>query len=152
MNKFKDVFIVSTDTVTGIGISIHHENPNLLYELKNRPKNKKIAIVVGSIEQARKMPFWNEKAEAFANILWPGAVTLIVNDQAIRMPNCKKLQDFIIDEGPFFLTSANKSGEDPIEINNAQKIFPEVTKIYNFCKGNGKSSIIIDIETKKRLR
>lgn len=152
MNKFKDIFICTTDTVTGLGINIYHENPNLIYELKNREPEKKLIIVVGSIEQARSLKFWSKEAEVYAKKYWPGAVTLIVNDQGIRMPNNLKLQQFILEEGPFYLTSANKSGKNPIDIKDSRNIFPEIEKIYDFGAGSGKSSIIIDIKTGKRLR
>jgi len=53
MNKYKDVFITTTDTVMGIGVPIDKNDGSLIFELKQRPKDKNLIIAIGSIEQAR---------------------------------------------------------------------------------------------------
>ncbi len=49
--NFEDIFICTTDTVTGIGGPVNENTLKCIYYLKNRPISKKIIILVGSIEQ-----------------------------------------------------------------------------------------------------
>lgn len=53
-NRYSQLFIATTDTVTGIGGPVSKETEELLIELKNRPDNKKFIIMVSSIEMAKK--------------------------------------------------------------------------------------------------
>ncbi|MBN3534925.1 L-threonylcarbamoyladenylate synthase [Mycoplasma procyoni] len=150
--KYSDVFLTTTDTVVGIGVPVKANKLELLYELKNRDLSKKIIILVGSIEQAREFKEWNSKADEFAQKYWPGQVSLIVNNQGFRMPNQKGLLELLEKIGPCFVTSANLSGQAPLSIEEAQKVFSKVKKVYNFGVGTGTPSKIIRIEDEKELR
>ncbi|WP_313770888.1 Sua5/YciO/YrdC/YwlC family protein [Mycoplasmopsis felis] len=68
----------------------------LIYELKNRPLDKKIIILVGSMEQVQKFSEWNEEANSLALKLWPEPHTIIVNNQGFRTPNSRLLLEFLI--------------------------------------------------------
>ncbi|WP_029513494.1 L-threonylcarbamoyladenylate synthase [Mycoplasmopsis primatum] len=149
---FKDIFICTTDTVTGIGGPINQNTLECLYWLKNRPISKKIMILVGSIEQAKKFKEWNNVANEFALKYWPGAYSIIVNNQGFRMPNNKKLCEFLNKNGPMYVTSANISGQEPIDIKCANKIFPDVVHVYDFGAGNNQASKIYNLDTKTWIR
>ncbi|KUH47439.1 Sua5/YciO/YrdC/YwlC family protein [Mycoplasmopsis meleagridis] len=151
--NFKEIFICNTDTVCGIGGPVKKETLEVLYFLKKRPKNKKIMILVGSIEQAKQFKEWNMEATNWALKYWPGAYSIIVNGQGFRMPNNKELCDFLLTNGPMYVTSANISGKEPIQIEDAKKIFPQIKNIYRF-KGNitNKASEIFDIKNNKWIR
>ncbi|WP_027121617.1 Sua5/YciO/YrdC/YwlC family protein [Mesomycoplasma moatsii] len=150
--KDYDVFIVTTDTVLGIGGKVNDKVKNKIYKLKKRDLSKKLIIVVSSIEQLKKIENINKIHLEYINKYWPGNVTLIINDNAYRMPNNKELLKFIENEGPFYLSSANISNESIIkDINEAKKIFPNL-KYFDFGKGSGTPSIIIDTKTGMRLR
>lgn len=149
--KYNNLFLVSTDTVAGLGC-FNKDDIALLYELKNRPLDKKIIILVGSLEQARSFPQWNNQAEQLASQYWPGSVSLIVNDQGFRMPDLAPLQQFLLQNGPAYVTSANLSGQAPLDFAAATKVFPFIKNKYNFGKGSNIPSKIIDVKTLKELR
>ncbi|PZW01495.1 L-threonylcarbamoyladenylate synthase [Metamycoplasma auris] len=152
-NKYNKLFISTTDTVLGIGGPVDKETEDLIYEIKGRDRNKKLIILVSSIKQARKFKQWNQEAEKLAKIYWPGAVTLVVNDQGFRMPNQKALLDYLEENGPVYMSSCNLSNA-PIckSIENAKLIFPEITNIYNFGSMSQKPSKIIRVEDNEILR
>ncbi|WP_406614436.1 Sua5/YciO/YrdC/YwlC family protein [Mycoplasma corogypsi] len=151
-NKYKDIIICTTDTVCGIGGPINEQTLELIYELKNRPKNKKIMILVGSLKQAQSFKQWNEEADKLAKKVWPGANSIVVNDQGFRMPNQAKLLEYLVNNGPIYMTSANKSGCEPINISQAKEVFPEVSKIYDFGKVSGVASTIYNLDTREIIK
>ena len=105
------------------------------------------------IEQLLKIEKVDEKAMKYVNEFWPGPTTLIINNNSYRMPNQKGLLKLTLKEGPFFLTSANISGQKNCEtIEEAKKTFPSVNKVYNFGYGSNIASSIIDIASGRKLR
>ncbi|RMA77594.1 tRNA A37 threonylcarbamoyladenosine synthetase subunit TsaC/SUA5/YrdC [Metamycoplasma subdolum] len=152
-NKYNKLFISTTDTILGIGGKVSKEVKDLIYEIKGRDRLKKLIILVGSIEQARKFKEWNTQAEEFAKKWWPGAYTLVVNDQGFRMPKQEKFLEYLKKNGPVYFTSCNISGAPVCEtIEAAKEVFPEVTNVYNFGEMSGKASQVIRVETGEILR
>lgn len=150
--KENEIFIISTDTVIGLASKINEENQNKIYELKRRSFSKRLVIAVGSIEQLQKLESLSEIQKDYINKYWPGATTLIINGNAFRMPKCNKMQFFINEEGPFYLTSANLSNHSTIiDIEEAKKTFPGL-RSFDFCKGSNTPSQIIDTKNGERLR
>lgn len=153
MNKYKNIFIATTDTVVGIGAPMTKENEQLIYELKQRPKSKPIIIMVGSIEQACKLDGWNDNAQQLADKHWPGNTTLVLTETiAVRMPDCDELRKMIDTHGAIYMTSANISGEPQLTFEQAVDKFPQIEQHYNYCEGSGRPSTIIDVNTMKVLR
>ncbi|AXE60844.1 SUA5-like translation suppressor [[Mycoplasma] phocae] len=152
-NKFNKLFISTTDTVLGIGGAVEDDVKNLIYEIKGRDRNKKLIILVGSIQQARSFWQWNNEAEKLAEKFWPGPTTLVVNDQGFRMPNQKKLLAYLQANGPVYMSSCNLS-DAPVcqNIKEAKIVFPQIKHFYNFGKMTQQPSQIISVETKKILR
>ncbi|WP_027122975.1 L-threonylcarbamoyladenylate synthase [Metamycoplasma spumans] len=152
-NKYSKLFISTTDTVIGIGGPVNEEVKNLIYDIKGRDRNKKLIILVSSIKQARQFKEWNTQAEAYAKEYWPGATTLVVNDQGFRMPNQKKLLDFLEQNGPAYMSSCNLSNAPVCKtIENAKALFPEVDNVYNFGEMSQQPSKIIRVEDGEILR
>nr|WP_277345661.1 Sua5/YciO/YrdC/YwlC family protein [Mycoplasma phocoeninasale] len=152
-DKFDKLFISTTDTVLGIGGKVEDDVKNLIYEIKGRDKNKKLIILVASIQQARNFSQWNEEAESLAKQYWPGATTLVVNDQGFRMPNQARLLAFLEKNGPIYMSSCNLSNTPVCQsIKEAKKVFPKIKRFYNFGKMTQKPSQIISVETKEILR
>lgn len=154
MQKIKDndLFITTTDTVLGLGGKVNDDVKEKIYQIKNRDKQKKLIIVVGSIEQLKKIEKINEKQLDYINQYWPGSVTLIINNQGYRMPNNKKLLEFINQQGPFYLTSANISNQKTINnIEEAKQVFPNLIYL-DFGTGTGKASKIINTADGKIIR
>lgn len=127
MVNWEKLWLVETDTVCGIGCFYNDCNLEDLYVAKNRSKDKKIMILVGSISQAQSFKAWNKKASLWAKKNWPGAHSIIVNNQGFRMPNSKKLCDFLLQNGPMFLTSANISGNPVLSLSEAKKTFENIS-------------------------
>ncbi|TPE57578.1 Sua5/YciO/YrdC/YwlC family protein [[Mycoplasma] falconis] len=152
-NKYNKLFISTTDTVLGIGGPVNDEVKDLIYEIKGRDRAKKLIILVGSIKQAKEFSQWNSQAEHYAKEFWPGATTLVVNDQGFRMPNQPKLIDYLLKNGPVYMSSCNLSN-GPIcrTLDNAKALFPEVVNVYNFGEMSQQPSQIIKVETGEILR
>ncbi|MDJ1645759.1 Sua5/YciO/YrdC/YwlC family protein [Mycoplasma phocimorsus] len=131
MINWEKLWLVETDTVCGIGCFFNDCNLDDLYAAKNRNKEKKIMILVGSIQQAESFKQWNKQASKWAKINWPGAHSIIVNNQGFRMPNSEKLCNFLLKNGPMYLTSANISGEPTLSLKQAKKVFKNIS---NFVK------------------
>jgi len=156
-----NIVLVPTETVFGVAVIYNNEQAfQKLMELKHRPLDKHFPVCVGSVEQIQEVAVFNEE---LVNELLPNPLTLILNTNklpkymdadsvAIRYPQdrflnkvCKKLHS------PILLTSANISGEKPIEsIEEAIKIFNDKISVY--VKGKvkiGKPSTIIKINNNK---
>lgn len=153
INKYQKLIISTTDTVLGIGGPVSKEVEDLIYEIKGRDRNKKLIILVSSIKQARQFKEWNSQADEFAKKYWPGATTIVVNNQGFRMPNQKKLLEYIEVNGPIYMTSCNLSNAPVCKtIENAKQLFPEVANVYNFGPMTQKPSQIIRVEDGEILR
>ncbi|TDV24457.1 tRNA A37 threonylcarbamoyladenosine synthetase subunit TsaC/SUA5/YrdC [Mycoplasmopsis mustelae] len=153
MDKVYDsMFITTTDTVLGIGGPVNDDVLDAIYHLKKRPNDKKVVILVGSISQARQFSQWNQDAEKLAEQLWPGAATIIINNQGFRMPNQTGLLRFLNKNGPMYVSSANISGQLPISLKQASCVFPEIKHIYNFGSGSNQPSTIYNLDTKKVIK
>lgn len=151
--KYNELIISTTDTVLGLGGKVNEKIKKLIYEIKGRDENKKLIILVSSIKQARMFPQWNIQAEQYAKKYWPGATTLVVNNQGFRMPNQKKLLEYLEQNGPIYMSSCNLSNAPVCKtIEDAKLIFPEIKNIYNFGKMSQQPSQIIRVEDGEILR
>ena len=54
-SKFDNLIISTTDTVLGLGGRVSEDTKKLIFEIKKRDPNKKLIILVASIEQARRI-------------------------------------------------------------------------------------------------
>lgn len=71
--------IFPTDTVWGVGCSTEKpEAIRRLYEIKGRLGKQPTAVLVASLDQAKKLGQFSARVERAARRLWPGPVTLIV--------------------------------------------------------------------------
>ncbi|AZG68613.1 L-threonylcarbamoyladenylate synthase [Mycoplasma struthionis] len=152
-DKYDKLLISTTDTVLGIGGPVSKEIEDLIYEIKGRDRSKKLIILVSSIKQAREFKQWNDKAEELAQKYWPGAYTLVINDQGFRMPNQKELLDYLEKNGPIYMSSCNLSNQPVCKtIENAKILFPQIKKVFNFGEMTQQPSTIIRVEDGKILR
>ena len=138
--------IVETDTVMGL-ISL---NPKLIYQIKQRPSNKKLILFIDSINQAKGL---NEYEKKIISKYWPGSLTIIKNKISYRIPNNIKLLSLIKLTGPIYSSSANISGKHPIkDANDACNVFKNHLSKLIIIKGKTKSNIpstIIDLDNFK---
>ena len=115
------VAVIPTDTV--YGLAAHPGFPEAIeriYSIKRRERRKPIAMLADSSETIANAGFaLSEAALGLARLNWPGALTLVLEDQsgkteAFRVPDhvwCRKL--LAACGGLLRVTSANVSGEEP---------------------------------------
>ena len=73
-----DVIIFPTDTVYGIGAKITDTLAlEKIYEIKKRPKDKRLAVLCSSLEDIESIAYLNDDAIKLINHYMPGALTVI---------------------------------------------------------------------------
>lgn len=111
-----------TDTVYGVGGGWEQDGVlGRVFNLKRRPAEKGVPILVESLDQAVEVGWLaDERAESLAARFWPGPLTLVLAPgggtaagvaQAFRAPDHRVALDLIRASGPLYATSANISGE-----------------------------------------
>lgn len=121
------VVLIPTDTVYGLAsLPTSEKGIAKLYAMKERPRERKLPIMVAEVEQLEGLGIIvNEAArKVFASKYSPGAVTVAMGVQAdkvdwlegreevaIRIPNDERLLAVLRATGPLFVTSANRHGQ-----------------------------------------
>lgn len=162
------IAIFPTETVYGIGTNgLNEEGIKKLFDIKKRPKEKPISLLVNSIEMIERIVKLTEEERKIIKNFFPGPLTLIVEKKkivpdiltsnkktvGIRMPDNEIALKLIKYANiPIATSSANISGkENNTDIINIKKEFEN--KVDYFIDG-GKSKIgigstIIKIENNK---
>ena len=159
------IVVFPTDTVWGIGCRVDMlEAVEKLFEIRKRPLEKAVPVLVSSIEQAKKY-YDNLPADIEDKLLkcfWPGGLTVIYKCKAdlipdrvrgggetigLRMPNYQNLLYLInIVGGPILGPSANFSGEATptkyAELN--QELLSQVDFVVEGECGGNKASTVVD--------
>ncbi|HEX7197552.1 MAG TPA: L-threonylcarbamoyladenylate synthase [Candidatus Limnocylindria bacterium] len=113
-----EIVAFPTDTVYGVGLAAtHRDRLPALFDLKHRPPEKLIPILVADLEQVAAAG-WDVDARAhrLGAAFWPGALTLVIGNgegatQAFRAPDHPIALELIRLAGPILATSANRSSE-----------------------------------------
>jgi L-threonylcarbamoyladenylate synthase len=108
-----------TDTVYGVACAgSRPDRIGALFELKRRPLDRRIPMLVAGIGSMPDGWSVEERAQALADAFWPGALTLVLpaadaggESQAFRAPDHGVALDLIRAAGPLYATSANVSDE-----------------------------------------
>ncbi|MEO6577836.1 MAG: L-threonylcarbamoyladenylate synthase [Candidatus Limnocylindria bacterium] len=107
-----------TDTVYGVAVAARREDRlDALYELKSRPAEKRIALLVTDLDQVEALGWApDDRARLLADRFWPGGLTLVLAGsdgatQGFRAPDHPVTLDLIRRSGPLLTTSANRSSE-----------------------------------------
>lgn len=156
--KKTEILLFPTDTVPGIGCFLSRDCVEKLRKIKKRPIEKPFPILLSDKKDiknyAEKIPPVYEKLKRFL----PGGLTLIFRGKkelpggvlskegkiGIRIPNHKKLRNFIRkNKKPLIATSANISGE--LTPKNLKEVDLSVDRIINGESGSGKPSTVLDI-------
>lgn len=145
-----------TETVYGIGVNCFDKNAiKRLFEVKKRPYNKPISVLVSNINMINKVAKDISKEEQkIIQKFFPGPLTIILNknekvpniltnnqnDIGIRMPSEKKALELIEkSQVPIATSSANITGEEcNLDIKSVKNIFKQ--KVDYYIDG-GKSKI-----------
>ena len=145
---------VPTDTV--YGIAAHLSAQQALFEVKGRPPEKAIAVLVGSVADARELAVFPAAAQELADAHWPGPLTLVLSSRdstagsrpttvGLRMPDHPVALELLNLCGPLAVTSANRSGDSPAHSHlQARDIFGDRIGLYlpGVCPGGVASTVI----------
>lgn len=116
--KRRGVVVIPTDTAYGLaGNFFDSKVLKKLFLIKNRPKNKRVALVASSLKQVNKFFRLNTDELALAKKYWPGPLTIILPLKknrkriGVRVPKLKIAREICRRFGkPLTATSANISG------------------------------------------
>ena len=120
-----------TETVYGLAVdAMNRKAVQWLHEVKGRPANKPLQIMVEDLEAAEKLAVFDDRARRIAKSFWPGPLTLILPRQeecrlpeeisggkpnlGIRIPDQPLMQEVLrLFARPIVVTSANPAGQAP---------------------------------------
>ena len=154
--KNDGVGIIPTDTLYGlVGSAFCNKAINRIYKIKKRDKNKKVIVLISSINDLKKfnVNINKEQAKIFPKF-WPGKVSIVLKNIAFRLPAKKSLIEILKKTGPLVAPSANPEGLKPAEnINQAKRYFGNNVDFY-LSGGTLKSkpSILIKINKKGEMQ
>lgn len=114
--------VLPTDTAYGLSCdAFNKEAVKRIYNIKGRPKNKAVLLIVADLKMAKKYLKISEVEEKFVKKHWPGALSIILkpkskklnyqSDFGVRVPDhnlCRKIAKKL--GRPIISTSANFSG------------------------------------------
>lgn len=118
--------VVPTDTVYGLAVRAGDRGGlERVFELKRRPKDRSVAILVASVGQAEQLVDLNGFERRVAKAFWPGALTIVAARRpdlsasigrddgtvGVRAPAEPWVLELCRRVGPLATTSANRSGE-----------------------------------------
>jgi L-threonylcarbamoyladenylate synthase len=111
-----EVVAFPTDTVYGVGVDgSQPDRLTALFELKHRPLDRRIPMLVDSLAQIPDGWSVDDRARALVDRFWPGALTVVLpgaaGSQAFRAPDHSVALALIGAAGPIFATSANISDQ-----------------------------------------
>ena len=159
-----ELIVFPTDTVYGIGTRPDYPAATArLFEAKRRPHDLELPVLVATVEAARAVAAFDERAERLAVALWPGPLTLVLprgadasgwdlgGDPAtvgVRAPHHPLALALLADTGPLAVTSANLSGSPPAETcDELQGLFADQVAVY-LCQElplAGVASTVLDL-------
>jgi L-threonylcarbamoyladenylate synthase len=139
-------YIVSFPTDTVPALATKPDRSELIFVAKQRSQDKPLILMAASAEDLwpyvhgspADLKVWQQVAQSF----WPGALTLVLPASekvpaamnaidpttiGVRVPNCALARKILQQTGPLATTSANLSGQAPLEsIAQIEAQFPEV--------------------------
>ena len=136
--KAGGVGIIPTDTVYGIACPAFNESAlKRLFDIKGRDEDKPPIVLISSLKDLELFGVKIGKlAKIFIKKFWPGPISIIFTIKselnyldkgkglAIRLPNDKKVLEFLKQTGPLATSSANFQGLPPAKnIIEAKKYF-----------------------------
>ncbi|MFH1366974.1 MAG: L-threonylcarbamoyladenylate synthase [Patescibacteria group bacterium] len=150
--KNQGVLVFPTDTAYGLAADFKSAAAlKKIHLIKNRPKNKKIALVASSLPQVKKFFRLNAKELFLARKYWPGPLTLILplkNKKiklGVRVPKQNLARQICARFGkPITATSANLAGGK--ECYNIKDV------LRNFSRRKYQPDLIIDAGRLKKVK
>ena len=156
-----EVVGVPTDTVYGLAVDAAHvEAIQQLFELKERPVDRSIAVLVADLAGAESLVEFTAKARRLAERFWPGPLTIVAPRRpaapahlgtgvtiGVRLPD-DAIMRAVADPAPLAVTSANLHGEPtPATADGLAELFPTLGLIVDGGPRPGASSTVVDMTT-----
>ena len=150
---------VPTDTVYGLAASATDADAvQQLFELKERPEDRSIAVLVADLAGADTVVDLTARARRLAGHFWPGPLTIVAARTSeapqhlgtaatigVRLPD----DDFmraIAGPGPLAVTSANLHGRPtPSTAQGVAALFPTLSLVVDGGPRPGTSSTVVDV-------
>ena len=112
--------VLPTETVYGVAtLADHPPAVEELFVRKGRLADRRVAVLVADLDQARSLAVVDERTTALAVAAWPGPLTMVLptapgSDEAtvgVRCPDHALVRAIATSVGPIATTSANRSGD-----------------------------------------
>jgi len=149
------IVLMPTDTIYGLHAPANDAGAAKLAQIKGRDEGKRFVVIAASIEQLESM---SVNVPTALRSIWPAPLTAILSRGAetiaVRVPDLAWLRDLLAQTGPLFSTSANRSGETPIDRPQAlaREVVTRLDGIVDAGPRAGKPSAIVDFtETEPRF-
>ncbi len=158
------LIVMPTDTVYGVGTRPDEPVATArLFEAKARPADLVLPVLVPSLDAARLLASFDERAERLAVAFWPGALTIVLPRTprtsawslggdglsiGVRLPRHRLARAVLERSGPLAVTSANRSGEPPlVTCDQLVATFGDAVAVY-LCEREplgGTASTVVDL-------
>jgi L-threonylcarbamoyladenylate synthase len=158
------LIVFPTDTVYGLGTAPQDPTATArVFEAKRRPEHLELPILAASIQAAREVARFDERADRLALALWPGALSLVLprtplsapwalggdaDTVAVRVPAHPLARAVLAVAGPLAVTSANRSGDPPATTcDGLRAVFGDLVAVY-LCEEapiEGAASTVLDL-------
>jgi L-threonylcarbamoyladenylate synthase len=158
------LIVFPTDTVYGLGTDPDDPDATArVFEAKGRPRHLELPILVASVDLARDVARFDERADRLARALWPGALSLVLrrtpasaswslggdeDTVAVRVPAHPLARAVLSESGPLAVTSANRSGDPPATTcEGLRDSFGDLVAVY-LCEEEpleGAASTVLDL-------
>ena len=150
---------VPTDTVYGLAASADAPDAiEQLFELKQRPPDRSIAVLVADLDTAETLVDLTPQARRVAQHFWPGPLTIVATRRpgtpsylgtgatiGVRLPD-DAIMRAIAAPGPLAVTSANLHGDPtPSTAAGVADLFPTLGLAIDGGPRPGTSSTVVDM-------
>lgn len=149
---------VPTDTVYGLAADTTDDHAiQQLFELKQRPADRSIAVLVGDLASAQTLVHFTPQARRLAECFWPGPLTIVAERTpeapshlgtgttiGVRLPDDDAMRA-IAGPAPLAVTSANlHGGATPSTAQGVAELFPALGLVVDGGPRPGSSSTVVD--------
>jgi L-threonylcarbamoyladenylate synthase len=159
-----EMIVIPTDTLYGIGTRADDpEATARLFDVKGRGRDRPLPVLVPSVDVARDVAVFDDRAECLVASCWPGGLTIVLprNEDAmdwelggdpatigIRMPRHPRALVVLEAAGTLAVTSANRSGEPPAtSCTELRAAFGDAVAVYvcDDAPSEGTASTVVDL-------
>ena len=149
---------VPTDTVYGLAADATDADAiQRLFELKERPEDRTIAVLVADLAAAETLVRLTSPARRLAERFWPGPLTIVAARRpeapphlgtgatiGVRVPD-DEIMRAIASPAPLAVTSANlHGGPTPSTASGVAELFPALSLVVDGGPRPGSSSTVVD--------